>query len=66
MYHPFSALKGRKLVIRPLPGLPVVRDLIVDMTQFYENYEKVKPFLIDDELCRQLVKTCSLQTSGLI
>ncbi|MDK9759538.1 succinate dehydrogenase iron-sulfur subunit, partial [Vibrio sp. D173a] len=44
-----SALSGQdKIVIRPLPGLPVVRDLIVDMTQFYNNYEKVKPFLVSD------------------
>lgn len=46
---PLSALKGDKIVIRPLPGLPVVRDLIVDMTQFYDNYAKVKPFLIADD-----------------
>ncbi|EWH12302.1 succinate dehydrogenase and fumarate reductase iron-sulfur protein [Catenovulum agarivorans DS-2] len=45
---PLSALKGRKIVIRPLPGLPVVRDLIVDMSQFYTQYEKVKPYLIPD------------------
>jgi succinate dehydrogenase / fumarate reductase iron-sulfur subunit len=40
-----SASRGKKLVIRPLPGLPVVRDLIVDMSQFYAQYEKVTPFL---------------------
>lgn len=40
--------KGGKLVLRPLPGLPVVRDLIVDMTQFYRAYEKIKPYLIND------------------
>jgi succinate dehydrogenase / fumarate reductase iron-sulfur subunit len=33
------------IIIRPLPGLPVVRDLIVDMTQFYKQFEKVKPYL---------------------
>jgi len=33
------------IVIRPLPGLPVVRDLVVDMTQFYQQYEKIKPYL---------------------
>lgn len=33
------------VVIRPLPGLPVIRDLIVDLTQFYENYHRIKPFL---------------------
>ena len=40
--------KKNKLVLRPLPGLPVVRDLVVDMTQFYRQYEKVKPFLLND------------------
>jgi len=37
-----------KLVLRPLPGLPVIRDLVVDMTQFYTQYEKIKPFLINN------------------
>ena len=47
---PLSAvgLKGGKIVLRPLPGLPVVRDLVVDMSQFYTQYEKVKPYLIND------------------
>jgi succinate dehydrogenase / fumarate reductase iron-sulfur subunit len=39
-----SALKT-PVTIRPLPGLPVIRDLVVDMSQFYTQYEKVKPFL---------------------
>jgi succinate dehydrogenase / fumarate reductase iron-sulfur subunit len=41
--------EGSKVVIRPLPGLPVIRDLVIDMTQFYTQWEKVKPFLINDE-----------------
>lgn len=45
---PLSALSGKKIVIRPLPGLPVIRDIVVDMTQFYTQYEKVKPYLIND------------------
>lgn len=47
---PLSALMkgGKKVVIRPLPGLPVVRDLVVDMGQFYEQYEKIRPYLIND------------------
>lgn len=46
---PLSAVvKDDKLVLRPLPGLPVIRDLVVDMTQFYKAYEKIKPFLIND------------------
>ena len=46
---PLSAVvKGNKLIIRPLPGLPVIRDLVVDMSIFYKQYEKVKPFLQND------------------
>lgn len=43
-----SSLK-EPIVIRPLPGLPVVRDLVVDMTQFYQQYEKAKPYLQNDD-----------------
>ena len=42
---PLSDLK-EPVEIRPLPGLPVVRDLIVDMDQFYQQYREVKPYLI--------------------
>jgi len=46
---PVSAVAKRdKLVLRPLPGLPVVRDLVIDMTQFFKQYEKVRPYLIND------------------
>jgi len=45
---PISELKAKIIVLRPLPGLPVVRDLIIDMTQFYQQYEKIKPYLIND------------------
>ncbi|MDE0658578.1 MAG: succinate dehydrogenase iron-sulfur subunit [Gammaproteobacteria bacterium] len=37
-----------KLTLRPLPGLPVVRDLVVDMSQFYRQYEKITPWLVND------------------
>ncbi len=37
----------QKIVLRPLPGLPVVRDLIVDMTLFFKQYNSIKPFLIN-------------------
>lgn len=43
-----SSLKSNKIVVRPLPGLPVIRDLIVDMEQFYTQYERVKPYLINE------------------
>ena len=48
---PMSDVVGpdKKLILRPLPGLPVVRDLVVDMSLFYKQFEKVRPFLINDE-----------------
>ena len=44
-----EAVRGNKLELRPLPGLPVVKDLIVDMTQFVDQYKKVQPYLITDK-----------------
>jgi succinate dehydrogenase / fumarate reductase iron-sulfur subunit len=38
-----------KVVLRPLPGLPVIRDLVVDMQPFYNQYEKVEPYLQNNE-----------------
>ena len=43
-----EAARGGELRLRPLPGLPVIRDLVVDMAQFYRQYEKIKPYLIND------------------
>lgn len=37
------------IVLRPLPGLPVIRDLVVDMEPFYRQYEKAQPYLINDK-----------------
>lgn len=43
-----TAVEGLKepIVVRPLPGMPVIRDLVIDMTQFYAQYRAVKPWLI--------------------
>jgi len=47
--HLSDVKNGHKyLKIRPLPGLPVVRDVVVDMSQFYKQYEKIKPYLINN------------------
>ena len=37
------------VVLRPLPSFPVIRDLVVDMTQFYQQYYSIRPYLINDE-----------------
>ncbi len=44
-----ETVKDNKLVLRPLPGLPVIRDLVIDMTQFYDQYHKIEPYLQTDE-----------------
>ena len=36
------------VVLRPIPGLPVIRDLIVDMTQFFNQYNSIRPYVIDE------------------
>lgn len=42
---PLAELK-EPVEVRPLPGRPVIRDLVVDMSQFYEHYRAVQPYLI--------------------
>jgi len=37
------------VVLKPLPGLPVIRDLIVDMTSFFKQYHSIKPYLVNDD-----------------
>lgn len=44
------SLKKGTITLKPLPGLPVVRDLIVDMTMFFKQYESIKPYLVSNTL----------------
>jgi succinate dehydrogenase / fumarate reductase iron-sulfur subunit len=37
------------VVLKPLPGLPVIRDLFVDMTGFFKQYHSIKPWLVNDD-----------------
>lgn len=43
-----EVVKNNRLVLRPLPGLPVIRDLVVDMQMFYQQYRKIEPYLQND------------------
>ncbi len=45
---PLYSLKS-PINIRPMPGLPVKRDLVVDMTQFYKQYRAVRPYLVNKD-----------------
>lgn len=38
---------SNQLVLRPLPGMPVIRDLVVDQSLFFEHYQRIKPWLIN-------------------
>ena len=40
---------SQPVTLYPLPAFPVVRDLIVDMTQFFAHYHAIKPYVVDDE-----------------
>ena len=57
---PLASLK-RPVQIRPLPGLPVVRDLVVDLSQFYQQYRTVKPYLINEDPCPEVERLQSPQ-----
>lgn len=41
-------LGRRRITVAPLPGLPVVKDLVVDMEGFFAKYRSVQPFLVTE------------------
>lgn len=40
---------GKAVTVEPIAGLPVLKDLIVDMTPFFDSYKAVHPYLMNDE-----------------
>lgn len=46
---PVSSL-SQPIVIKPLPGLPIIKDLIIDMELFYKQYQNVDPFLQSEKI----------------
>jgi succinate dehydrogenase / fumarate reductase iron-sulfur subunit len=40
---------GRKISVAPLPGMKVIKDLVVDMDEFFAKYRSVMPFLVNDQ-----------------
>ena len=40
---------GSKVSVAPLPGLKVIKDLVVDMDEFFEKYRSVMPFLVAED-----------------
>jgi len=41
-----SALKKKRIVLEPLPGFQILRDLAVDWEPFFDKYRAIKPYLI--------------------
>jgi len=46
-----TAISGLKqpIEIHPLPGQPVIRDLVIDQTPFFNQYRNAKPYLINHD-----------------
>jgi succinate dehydrogenase / fumarate reductase iron-sulfur subunit len=39
---------GKEITVEPLLGLKVIKDLIVDMEPFFDNYKKILPYFINE------------------
>jgi len=37
---------GREVIVQPLPHMPIIKDLVVDLTTFFEKYKIVKPYVV--------------------
>ncbi len=44
-----SQFEGEDIILEPLPNLEIIKDLVVDMSPFWEKYEAVRPWLISNE-----------------
>jgi len=40
---------GKKVSVAPLPGMKVIKDLVVDMEPFFDQYRSVMPYLVNDD-----------------
>jgi succinate dehydrogenase / fumarate reductase iron-sulfur subunit len=41
---------GSEITVEPLLGLPVLKDMIVDMGPFFDSYKSILPYLINDDV----------------
>jgi succinate dehydrogenase / fumarate reductase iron-sulfur subunit len=49
LHHQHARLQD-PIVLKPLPGMPVIHDLIVDTTGLFKQYHSIKPYVIDDRV----------------
>ena len=64
LQDPGRAARRRQISVAPLPGLPVIKDLVVDMDGFFAKYRSVEPFLINDEPAARPASGSSRPRSG--
>jgi succinate dehydrogenase iron-sulfur subunit len=38
--------EGEEIILEPLPSFPVLKDLMVDLTVFFDKVEKIRPYLV--------------------
>jgi succinate dehydrogenase / fumarate reductase, iron-sulfur subunit len=57
---------AQPIVLRPLPGVPVVRDLVVDLSEFWKQYHSIKPYLVNDDPPPARERLQSLQDRDLL
>jgi succinate dehydrogenase / fumarate reductase iron-sulfur subunit len=43
-----ETIGGQRVVVEPLPGFDVLKDLVVDMEPFWEHYRRIEPWLHGD------------------
>ena len=41
-----AAFGSNTIILEPLPNFEIIKDLVVDMTPFWNMYEKIKPYMI--------------------
>jgi len=47
---PVTDLDAKQIRVRPMYNLPIIKDLVVDMEPFFEQYRRVRPYLAPDDL----------------
>ena len=68
----------KTIVIEPLPSLPIIKDLVVDMSSFFSKYEVIKPYLITNSpppnheripvkwRCRKVIRICKMHSLRML
>lgn len=41
---------GKEITVEPILGMPVLKDMIVDMEPFFDSYKAVMPYLVNEEV----------------